>query len=148
MISNNKSLVVGLLLLALAPCLLAQDQPWISPYPGSTLKHSSVKEYEEYELILGPLSEGKFQKTKNMEGKVSLFEYENPGGRSTLEIMRNYEAAIAQAGFQTLFRCSKSECGRGGANTHSVGYFYPSWSNCNARYLAAKFARLASQSHS
>ncbi len=141
MIPNIKALVAGLLLLAPGRCLFAQEQPWVSPYPGSTIKHSSVKEYEEYELILGALSEGKFQKTKNMEGKVSLFEYENPGGRSTLEIMRNYEAAIAQAGFQTLYRCSKNECGRGGANTHSVGYFYPSCSNCNARYLAAKLER-------
>lgn len=141
MIPNIKALFVGFLLLAPSRCLLAQEQPWISPYPGSTIKHSNVKEYEEYELILGALSEGKFQKVKNMEGKVSLFEYENPGGRSTLEIMRNYEAALAQAGFQTLYRCGKNECGRGGVSTRTLGYFYPSCSDCNARYIAAKLAR-------
>lgn len=37
-----------------------------------------------------------------------------PDGRSSLEVFRNYEKALAEAGFTTLFTCAKESCGRDG----------------------------------
>jgi len=46
------------------------------------------------------------------EGRVSLRRFRNPEGRSTLEILRNYEAALAERGFVTEWDCeSRQTCG-------------------------------------
>src|SRR5215216_2801370 len=80
-----------------------KDHPLVSRYPGSTIETSTAKEFDEYDLILGP-SQGKdYKKTQHLEGRVTIIKYKNPANRSTLEIIRNYQQALAQSGFQTLF---------------------------------------------
>jgi OmpA-OmpF porin, OOP family len=46
------------------------------------------------------------------EGRVSLRRFRSPEGRSTLEILRNYQAALAERGFVTEWECdSRQTCG-------------------------------------
>jgi hypothetical protein len=54
-------------------------------------------------------------KTQVLEGYVTKVDYNTSGlKRSTLEIARNYEQALASAGFQLLFKCSgkAKTCGK------------------------------------
>lgn len=79
-----------------------EDHPLVSRYPGSTLTYSHASEYDEYVLPLAPLERGAPAEVLNLEGKVTYLQYKVPG-RSTLEVYRNYESALTQAGFEMLF---------------------------------------------
>ena len=125
-----------------------KDHPLISRYPGSTFNYSnpsSVKQFDEIALPMGPWVKGKFTKTERLEGKVSRLVYDNPRDRSTLEIFRNYQQALTKGGFQTVFACSAAECGDAGNEpTADLGY----WCVTNKiqcpesmRYIVAKLTR-------
>jgi len=88
----------------------SKDHPLISRYPGSTIDEYRQKAFDEYELPLSPVADGKYAKTQHLEGKITGIYYTTPEGRSALEVSRNYESALKNAGFQTLFNCAKT-CG-------------------------------------
>jgi OmpA-OmpF porin, OOP family len=88
----------------------SKDHPLISRYPGSVINEYSQKAFDEYELPLSKLADGKYEKTQHLEGKVTAIYYTTPEGRSALEIYRNYESALKNGGFQALFTCAKT-CG-------------------------------------
>lgn len=114
--SLNKGVFLGLLLtLASLPAqLLANDHPLIKPYPGSRGGITAQRDFDEYELMTGPIKDQKLSKSQHLEGKVTEIHYSIPDGRSVLEVYRNYEAALKQAGFEILFACKGRECGTGG----------------------------------
>lgn len=93
----------------------AKDHPMVSRYAGSVIIGYKQSKFDETELVLGPayLRDGKrgFVKTQRVEGAVTDIVYVAPRGRSSLEVMRNYESALAQAGFAKLYTCAKKECG-------------------------------------
>ena len=45
-----------------------------------------------------------------LEGRITRILYRGPDGRSSLEILRNYQSALESAGFETLFTCG-ADCG-------------------------------------
>jgi len=143
--SGMKLVVVGSLLLLGFGMVAAQDvagskdHPLISRYPGSTINEYRQKAFDEYELPLSPVVEGKYEKTEHVEGKVTAIYYTTPEGRSALEIFRNYTSALKNGGFQTLFACDKT-CGDGPPSgafplDDAFGNFGA------AHYLAAKLSR-------
>ena len=93
-----------------------QEHPLVTRYVGSSLRGYDAKEYDAFTLTLGPAKyEGRkwvAEKKKDLEGKVTRLLYVGPEGRSSLEVFRNYQNAFRQAGFETLFTCSTTECGR------------------------------------
>ena len=138
------SVALGLLLLSTGFALAQQedvagskDHPLVSRYPGSRISEYSVRDFDEYELLLGKLKERVYEKSLRLEGKVTSFAYDNPEGRSVLEIFRNYEMALKQAGFQILFTCRDALCGEG-ARFHRGAVWDPGYL---LRYLAAKLTR-------
>jgi len=116
-----------------------KDHPLISRYPGSTIVEYRQKAFDEFELPLSPVADGKYAKTQHLEGKITGIYYTTPEGRSALEVSRNYESALKSAGFETLFNCAKT-CGDA-----PPGGSVPLDECCgnygNARYLAAKLSR-------
>jgi OmpA-OmpF porin, OOP family len=123
----------------------SKDHPLISRYPGSYITDYFQKEYDEIILPLGKgnSKQGKFEKSQHLEGKITGIVYRSPAGRSELEIFRNYESAVKQAGFETLFDCAKEACADGGRYTlYGNGswdeYWWPSH---DIRYLSAKLSR-------
>ncbi len=150
-ISRHIYLVLGFFFLGTAFVLAQQqdikgskDHPLIKRYPGSIIREYEWKEFDEYELPVGPMKGRKFQKTQHLEGKITRLRYHNPRGRSSLELFRNYAQALRQAGFQTLFTCTQQECGEA-LNTDFkpsrlgwVGFFSAQEYN---RYVAANLAR-------
>jgi OmpA-OmpF porin, OOP family len=125
----------------------SKDHPLISRYPGSYISSYLQKEYDEFTLPLGKIiRSGKFTKSQHLEGKITYIEYVAPEGRSGLEVFRNYQAALQQAGFETLFTCHTQEClqdgGFGDANMYGDDYEREGWNNAyGMRYLSAKLAR-------
>jgi OOP family OmpA-OmpF porin len=125
-----------------------KDHPLISRYPGSYMSFCEQKEFDEFNFPLGKLvSDGKFTKSQHLEGKITYIEYTAPEGRSGLEVFRNYQAALNQAGFETLFTCVRDGCmapgvGSGDPKLYNNGAERENW--CDAygmRYLSAKLAR-------
>ncbi len=120
----------------------SKDHPLISRYPGSFIKEYSQKEFDQFTLPLGKLSRGKFEKSQHLEGKVTRILYQAPAGRSVLEVFRNYEGALKQAGFETMFTCTQEECGYGPVTLY--GGKIENWSlTYEPRYLSAKLMRPA-----
>jgi len=118
----------------------SKDHPLISRYPGSFIKEYLQKDFDEFNLPLGKLTKGKFEKTQHLGGKVTRILYQAPAGRSVTEVFRNYEGALKQAGFETLFTCTKEECGFGPVTLY--GGKIENWSlTYEPRYLSAKLVR-------
>src|SRR3990172_12521200 len=125
--------------LATGGILRAQDHPLIKSYPGSTGGIKSQREFDEYDLITGPLKNSKLTKSQLLEGKVTEIQYITPAGRSVLEVYRNYEAALKQAGFQVLFACNAAQCGTGWLRMKGLEDVMAG--QANTRVLTAKLVR-------
>ncbi len=108
------------------PAQEIKDHPLISRFAGSTLdqRASSVKTFDEATLPVGPYQSRKFTKTERLEGKVTRLVYKYPTDRSSLEVFRSYQQALAKAGFQTLFSCTAADCGtRANDPVPELGYW-------------------------
>ncbi|MCL4065448.1 DUF4892 domain-containing protein [Pseudomonas sp. GX19020] len=151
-----RSLIAGLILAPLfALSAQAQDTdapgssdfPLIPRYEGAVIKFWETRAYDAYTLPLGPVGlaadgEPAPEKTQDLEGKFTEILYRGPEQRSALEVFRNYEAALAKAGFETLYTCSKKDCGprlrqliNPGARFNGLIY------DDERRYIAAKISR-------
>jgi OmpA-OmpF porin, OOP family len=139
------------------------DHPLLKRYEGSTIVRYSQKAFDEYKLVVGPVegrgSNATFPKVLTLEGRVTRLTYLVPEGRSPLEVMRNYEAELKQAGFTTLFSGTQEALGEKG-NTAFADARYrdlevPSFSGTNFsmlasaddRYVAAKLTRPGGDVH-
>jgi OOP family OmpA-OmpF porin len=116
--------------------------PLVRMYPGSEVQGglTSVREFDEFELIIGPIAKGgKPSKTQHLEGKIFTADYRNPNNRSVLEIYRNYEQNLTKAGFQTLYTCNGTECGA----AEQCCSYHPTLRDPSylRRFLAAKLSR-------
>ena len=89
-----------------------KDHPLISRFAGAELERYEQKDFDEAVVAIKAGNDGKPGTVLTLEGKVTTNGYLIGGGKSALEVMRNYEQALAQAGFQTIFQCSNYEsCG-------------------------------------
>lgn len=94
----------------------AKDHPLLSRFEGSKLVGSGVKEFDEVMLPAGKRKASvngapAFENRLTLEGRHTRLAYNYPKDRSSLEVMRNYQAALDKAGLKTLFSCVKQECG-------------------------------------
>ncbi|TYT26047.1 OmpA family protein [Luteimonas viscosa] len=86
------------------------DHPLITPYAGSNLRERKFDAYNEYQRIVGFAQ--RQNRTERLEGKLTRLRYDNPRGRSTFEIERNYRDALAARGFRLDYECQRREaCG-------------------------------------
>jgi OOP family OmpA-OmpF porin len=120
----------------------SKDHPLISRYPRSYIRNFLQKQFDEFELPLGKLTNEKLTKSKHLEGKITYIWYEAPQDRSQLEIFRNFEAALTQAGFETLFTCALDQCGTDEGITPYPNLQQERWgAGYQTRYLSAKLSR-------
>ena len=95
-----------------------KDHPLLSRFDGARLVGYGVKEFDEVSLPAGKRVAGKngqpgFEQSLTLEGKYTRIAYVYPKDRSSLEVMRNYQAALDKAGFKPVFACAKETCGEG-----------------------------------
>ena len=141
---------------ALAPCTAAaadidgsQDHALISRYQGSEIIRYEVHAFDEFALFTAAAetSGGRAKNaasTQLLEGTITHITYRASGERTSLEVFRNTQQALAEAGFETLFACKNEACG--GRNfSHAAiaegNYVVIGESYADQRYLAAKLGR-------
>lgn len=122
----------------------SKDHPLVSRYPGSFIKEYKTAEFDEFNLPLSKSNGGKLEKSQRLEGKITRISYAVPAGRSILEVYRNYETALRNAGFQVLFNCVNIDgCGGTGPVLWAPNR-NEDWSwGAGQRYLSAKLPRAA-----
>ncbi len=140
----TRRFIAGVILTAayLAASAAAQGppsgHPLVPAYPGSSMDQpAEVSDFGEFDMPTGPIKDARVSKSEHLEGKVTMFSYRSPQGRSTLEVFRNYESGLKEAGFTTLFTCAGPRCGEQ-VGLKGLGYLPE---GDDARYLAARLAR-------
>jgi outer membrane protein OmpA-like peptidoglycan-associated protein len=87
----------------------SSDHPLVGRFEGSEIVAYQVTEFDEVTLVEAPFDYAKLpngEGFKTVEGKSFLIYYTLPQGRSTLEVMRNYEESLKTKGFSIVFSCA------------------------------------------
>lgn len=90
------------------------DHPLIPRYEGSEILEYETQSFTDYTLVTAPLKGDVGDNpdaTTTLEGALTRITYRAPAERSVLEVFRNYENALGEAGFTPLFDCDGEECG-------------------------------------
>lgn len=127
----------------------SRDHPMMSRYEGSEIIRYDRREFDEFALFVQPAQNygGIAQNaasTRSLEGTITHLTYRAPAERTTLEVFRNYEGALAAAGFEALFTCKNEACGGRNFSHAAVAdhnYVDIGESYGDQRYLAAKMER-------
>jgi len=92
----------------------SSDHPLLNRFPGAEIRGYLQKDYDETVVPKAPIENRKEPgELLELEGKVTKISYRIPGEKSALEVMKNYEKALAQSGFETVFSCSSRQpCGK------------------------------------
>lgn len=90
------------------------DHPLVGRYEGAEIAGYQVTEFDEVAVLDGPFDPVDTSKWsgpgfKDVEGRIVLIYYKLPEGRSTLEVMRNYEDSLKAKGFSIVFSCTTSK---------------------------------------
>lgn len=84
------------------------DHPLVTPYAGSKQYKRQFESYTDYRRIVG-VDKARHVITQTLEGRLTSIIYDNPKGRSTVEIIRNYEQALKARGFAIDYQMSGGE---------------------------------------
>lgn len=163
----------------------ATDPAGLGRYEGSYIVDQQAKAYDEIVLPLAALKphadaeqrdgmNNRLMQTEAqlaLEGKLTRTVYVLPAGRSSLELLRNYQQLIQDRGGQALYECKGEACGgdvsygatHGGGEQGLINYLFPksavsaeSFSNAacavdmnmaDLRYGVAKFSVGGSETH-
>lgn len=125
------------------------DHALVPRYEESEIIAYDTEEFAEYRLMTAAATaygglEKNLDASTALEGKVTRLSYRAPAERSVLEVFRNYENALAAAGFETIYECDVASCG--GRNFNHVlaaDKLYSLFGEYEEeqRYLAARLAR-------
>lgn len=89
----------------------AQDHELLSRYPGSKIIYYFQKDYNELKFAIQPAKpEKEPQKWLEVSGHQTSIVYEIPLGKSTVEVMKNYQDAFEANNAEILFQCKGGEC--------------------------------------
>jgi len=100
----------------------ARDNPLLKRYEGSFIVSYEQVAFTDFKVPLSPLEptdrkdrmNNKLylpKKEAELEGPHTRLAYVLPAGRSPLEVLRNYQDVVKEAGGQVLFTCKGEECG-------------------------------------
>lgn len=99
----------------------AKDHPLVGRYEGATAVFYKESDFDEAALLQAPhdyvaLLDRNATKDRSgadwlkLEGRVTQIRYDGPGGRSSLEIMRNFQSSLKKEGFEPIFSCADADC--------------------------------------
>lgn len=99
----------------------SKDHPLLKRYEGSDIVKYSQNAYDSYSIPIEPSKNSTtLREVMNIEGAVTRLTYVVPVGRSSLEVVRNYENELKNQGFEVVFKGSKKDLGSGFAE--AAGY--------------------------
>lgn len=142
--------------LALLGCLasLAQaadlpgsaDHPLLPRYQDAEIIGYAQEAFRDVQLLKAPATQpGGLAKNREStlaaEGAFTRIIYRAPAERSPLEVLRNYEQALGERGFQTLFRCAREDCGGRAFNHAATAEMALREGQQEQQYLLARLSR-------
>jgi OmpA-OmpF porin, OOP family len=85
------------------------DHPMLKRFNGSVLIGYKITDWDQTVFPVGKEVDDKKQwkNSVTLEGKITRLFYLAPQGKSRLEVYRNYEKALIDAGMQAKFNCDK-----------------------------------------
>ncbi|VAX11194.1 hypothetical protein MNBD_GAMMA26-2682 [hydrothermal vent metagenome] len=88
------------------------DHPLTGRFEGSVIKYYKAVGFDAYTVLTGQVrKQGAVQQSSRVEGKVTRIAYDLPPGATLLEIARNFEIRLRDAGFEILYQCAAKDCG-------------------------------------
>lgn len=113
--------VLGMGIAGVATALAADlpgsaDHPLIPRYQDAEIIKYETQAYTDRRFFNAPAKaygglEKNLESTVALEGKLTGLVYRAPAERTPLEVLRNYQQALQEAGFEELFACEKEACG-------------------------------------
>lgn len=90
----------------------SKDYPSISRFAGAEIVDYQVVDFDEAALVVKavPKEPVPADALLKVEGKVTRIGYRLPAGKTSLEVMRNYEQALGTS-YKTVFKCAGNDCG-------------------------------------
>jgi len=85
-----------------------KDSPLVTRFPGSTIHSCENKEYEQADFPLGTDKEGTAL-TKHVEGDYHSWDVGTRHGTSQIQVSRNFQTALKNAGFSIDYANSPGE---------------------------------------
>jgi OmpA-OmpF porin, OOP family len=82
-----------------------KDSPIITRMPGSTIHSCENKEYEQMKMPVGKNKDGEVTE-KMLEGEFHSWDYGTREGVSEIQVFRNFETALKQAGMKIVYEDS------------------------------------------
>jgi outer membrane protein OmpA-like peptidoglycan-associated protein len=104
-------------LLLAAPSVAAdlegsKDHALLKRYEGSEILKYEQSKYDGLTIALGKArSSSELVESRTVEGAITRLTYKVPPGRSSLEVIRNYQKELQSLGFGVIFAGSKDELG-------------------------------------
>lgn len=103
------------------------DHPLVGRYEDASIVFYKTAEFDEAALLQAPHDYGALLERNatddrsgadwlELEGRVTEIRYELPTGRSSLEVIRNYESVLTARGFAIVFTCADKACFNGRMN--------------------------------
>jgi outer membrane protein OmpA-like peptidoglycan-associated protein len=105
-----------------------KDSPIITRMPGSTIHSCENKEYEQVKMPVGKNKDGEVTE-KTLEGEFHSWDYGTREGVSEIQVFRNFETALKQAGMKIVYEDSPGTITANKADTwywlqNSGSYYY------------------------
>jgi OOP family OmpA-OmpF porin len=95
----------------------SKDPPGFKRFEGSEIIYYGTRSYDQYPMARGPgVAFQGFKTTENVERQITRIVYRVPVGHTALELLRNYEQMLGDAGFTQTFElapCNDSAMGDG-----------------------------------
>ncbi len=102
----------------------SEDHALVGRYEGASIVYYKTSDFDEATLLQAPhdftalldrdaMGDRSGAEWLRLEGRVTKIRYEIPAGRSSLEVIRNYEGALTAHGFQIAFSCADQACFEG-----------------------------------
>ena len=146
------SVLISLICILCCPLVWAEDiagsadHPMLSRFPETTIVAYDQKYHDMVWLPSAASNRDGFTTGDWMKGRLTWIVYHAPASRSTLEIYKNYENAMKEAGFEIGFKCKKEACGYKFINnmldiTSRMMEGGERWMPESGRYVNAKLSR-------
>lgn len=89
----------------------SSDHPLIGRFDGATITAYDARDFDEYQFPNDAMTGSASESFLAVEGAKTSIAYVLPNTASLAEVARNYETALTEAGFETVFQCADAECG-------------------------------------
>ena len=125
----------------------SSDHWLLARYPGFEIRDQAIIEYDEADIVLGPLVEIDREKSlelERLEGSVHNTQYRMKGKSvSLLQLTRNYENALRKLNAEILFSCMREDCFK--LRNEGTGVFLNNYLNQESRFMPGIHKRVGGE---